>query len=349
MEKNEKKTKPYIIPVFIPFIGCPNKCIFCNQNAVTGLEKPVLPDEVFLLDYFNEFLSYTKKRSQRLEIAFFGGNFLGMDDSLIAKYLGIAKKFCDMGENRFIRFSTRPDTITREKMALLKGFPVKTIELGIQSIDGDVLRKSGRGHSPEDSLFAVKLIKEEFPEIDLGLQIMLGLPGDSRKAIFKTLKFVSHSNPVCLRIYPTLVLKNTPLEKLYEKGEYKPFDLDTAVEISSIIRRFSLKRNISIIRMGLPPEGAENHEIVSGPWHSSFGELVISRDFFKRISTSIVLKLSKTEGRELLVKIHPSFESGARGWKNTNIKNLKKKFLFSDIVFERDPLIEKEDYRIEIK
>ena len=348
MKKDDSSDNPYIIPVFIPFQGCPNKCIFCNQNAVTGIKTPALPEREELLKYFNEFLSYSKKDKKRVEIAFFGGNFLGMDDSLIIKYLEIAKEFCGNYDSRGIRFSTRPDTIMDHKLDLLKDYPVKTIELGIQSIDDKVLKKAGRGHSAKDSFSAVELIKKRMPDVDLGLQIMIGLPGDSRNSIFKTLYFIKKSKPVYLRIYPTIVLKNTGLEKLFQRGLYKPVDLETAVDISSVIRDFCKKNKIRIIRMGIPPEGASHNEIVAGPWHPSFGELVISRSFYKRISLKLALHGKKTENKKLVLKLNSSFESSARGWKNKNIKNLEKRFPFKNIIVEKDNNIDFEDFSFEI-
>lgn len=332
---------PYVIPVFIPFEGCPNKCFFCNQNAVTGLKKAVLPQREELLLYFNEFLSYTRKKNMPLEVAFFGGNFLGMDNSLIIKYLDIAKEFTAEDETRGIRFSTRPDTILNDKLNLIENYPVKTIELGIQSLDDRVLRKSGRGHTALDSFNAVNLIKKRFPDVNLGLQIMPGLPGETPASIVKTLNFIKYSKPAYLRIYPLIVLKNTQLEKLYYKGLYEPLSLDKAVDTACIIRDFCVRRNISIIRMGLPPEGAKNHEMVAGPWHPGFGDLVIQKSIYKKIVIKILTAFTDTKDQDLVIHINPSLESSVRGFKNKNYFSLIEKFGLNDIVFEKNPLCEK--------
>ncbi|MGE4520470.1 MAG: elongator complex protein 3, partial [Desulfobacteraceae bacterium] len=310
--------EPLVIPVFIPFHGCPNKCFFCNQNAVTGHSAPVMPQKDELISYFKNFLSYTKNSERPVEVAFFGGNFLGMENDLILKYLEIAESFCNEGGDRGIRFSTRPDTISQEKLKFVSGFRIRTIELGIQSMDDRVLRKSGRGHTSCDSLNAVDLIRKH-ENVNLGLQIMPGMPGETRKSIFKTIKFLKYSRPEYLRIYPLVVLKNTQLEKLYRKGLFSPMELSSAVEVSSLIRDFSIKNQIRVIRMGLPSEAAEQENIIAGPWHPSFGELVISRSFYKKVSIKIIVSGKQTSGNELEIFINPSFESAARGLKNNNV------------------------------
>ncbi|MGM0418212.1 MAG: elongator complex protein 3 [Thermodesulfobacteriota bacterium] len=337
---------PYVIPVFIPFQGCPNKCFFCNQNAVTGVEKPQLPGKEELFSHFENFLSYSSGKKEFVEIAFFGGNFLGMDKDLVKKYLDIAAEYASGKENISIRFSTRPDTITKENLELIKGYNVKTIELGVQSMDDTVLRKSGRGHTAADSLKAADLIKNKFPGIRLGLQVMPGLPGETRKSIVKTLRFIQYCLPSYLRIYPLVVLKNTQLEKLYTKGLFKPLELDEAVTVSSLIRDFAVRRNINVIRTGLPPDGQANDEIVAGPWHPSFGELVIQKSFYKKNVTRILSSLVKTDNKTLIVKINPQSESGVRGYKNSNFFNLKKRFNFKDIKTEKNTDFQKDYFEI---
>ncbi|MDY0132271.1 MAG: radical SAM protein [Desulforegulaceae bacterium] len=341
--------QPFVIPVFIPFHGCPNKCFFCNQNAVTGKSSPVLPEKEELFKHFKKFISFSKISDRPIEIAFFGGNFLGMGNDIILKYLEIAESFCREGKNRGIRFSTRPDTISNEKLDLVSRFKIKTIELGIQSMDDRVLKKSGRGHTSKDSINAVDLIKKYREKFDLGLQIMPGLPGETRSSIFRTLRFLKYSSPKYLRIYPLVVLKNTHLEKMYYKGVFKPLELNQAVEMSSLIRDYSKRNKIKIIRMGLPSEAAEKDNIVAGPWHPSFGELVISRSFYKKVSMKILLSNKSTSGKNLYIFLNPSFESGARGLKNNNISNLKKRFCFKNIFIEKKPEIPFESFFIETR
>ncbi len=342
----KKSDCPYIIPVFIPFTGCKNKCFFCNQNAVTGVKEEIFPDKEGLFKYFKEFLSYSKEKRANTEIAFFGGNFLGMDNSLIYRYLDIATEFADGNKSLGIRFSTRPDTINSEKLSILSNYNIRTIELGIQSMDDRVLYNCGRGHSSLDSLRAVDLIKSQYPLVDTGLQIMPGLPGETRKGILKILKFLDYSKPKYLRIYPLVVLRKTRFEKMYKKGLFEPMSLDSAVEISSLIRDYAIRRGIYVIRMGLPPEAACNEDIVAGPWHESFGELVIQRSFYKKILVKIITAGIDCRDKKLVIKLNPSFESGARGFKNQNFKNLKKKFLFNDIIIEKDRKIAKEKFSI---
>lgn len=340
-----KNATPYVIPVFIPFIGCPNRCIFCNQNVVTGLKSPVLPNKKELFDYFRKFLSYSPKDKNIIEIAFFGGNFLGMDRPLIIKYLDIAKDFLiSLNCNGGIRFSTRPDTITDEKLNILEGYPIRTIELGIQSMDDEVLRQCKRGHLSKTTFEAVNLIKDKRADIKLGFQIMPGLPGDNCLALLKNISFIKQFTPDYLRVYPTLVLKNTLLEKKYLNGEYSPLSLNDAVNISSIYYDLCMRKNIKIIRIGLPPEGANNDDIVAGPWHPAFGELVMQHSFFKKICLKIILSNKETKQRELVFEINPSFESIVRGFKNKNIKGLKNRFEFESILIKKDVKIKKDEF-----
>ncbi len=254
-----------IFPIFITHQGCPFKCVYCNQNAITHdyrIDWDKIYDEVSNFTKFNKTLSNN-------EIAFFGGTFTALPQKIQQMYFD---KFADfLPKIRGFRLSTRPDCINRNILIFLKENKVTTIELGVQSLDDFVLKKSKRGYSAEKVFVASKLIKEF--GFDLGVQLMPGLPGSSQKTILETAKKTIQINPDFVRIYPTIVIKNTELEKWYREGNFRPLSLDEAIKISAEIISLFNSQKIKVIKIGLHSE-IEKEEIIAGPFHQSFGELV---------------------------------------------------------------------------
>lgn len=259
------------IPIFIPHEGCCHDCVFCNQRKITGVESSVTPKTA--RQEISDYLNSIKTDDCEIEIAYFGGSFTGLDISLQRDFLEVASSFDD---KRIVgvRMSTRPDYITDEILSICKEFGVKTIELGVQSTADDVLELNKRGHTFSDVVNSVKMIKES--GIDLGLQMMVGMYGSSPEKDIKTCEDIISLSPKCTRIYPTLVLNKTHLEKLYYSGIYVPYDLETAIEVSKECFVRFRKNDIDVIRMGLYPGDDLRSEgtIISGPFHSAFGELV---------------------------------------------------------------------------
>ncbi|WP_291569109.1 MULTISPECIES: elongator complex protein 3 [unclassified Clostridium] len=264
----------YIIPIFVPHEGCPHTCVFCNQDSITGSCFKINGE--FVENTIKEYLETIDRESSVVEVSFFGGTFTAIDINKQNELLSVAKNYKDCNKIDYIRLSTRPDYIDDKILANLKEHSADIIELGVQSLDDEVLIKSGRGHSADDVEKASKLIKEY--GFTLGHQIMLGLPGDNReKDILTARKSIAMKPDIC-RIYPSLVIKNTPMETLLERGEYKPYDLEEAVEISKIIYGMYVESGIKVIRIGLQPTEEINYgkEIVEGPFHPAFRELVES-------------------------------------------------------------------------
>lgn len=262
--------KHYNIPIFIAHFGCPNKCVFCNQNKITGRETNILPNEV--KGIIDEFL-YTLPSSSEKELAFFGGTFTAISLPLQKEFLSVGKDYIEKGFIKGIRLSTRPDNIDRDIVEMLKEYGVTTVELGVQSLDSKVLELSERGYGKEEVERAVKLLKEF--EIEVGIQIMPGLPGSSFESDLKTADEVVALKPNFTRIYPTLVINDTKLEKMYNNSEFQPLLLDEAVKLSAIIiAKFELA-GIKIIRVGLQPSEDIREEgvIIDGPFHPAFREL----------------------------------------------------------------------------
>lgn len=263
----------YIIPIFISHIGCPHQCVFCNQDKIAKeVENEVRAKDV--RETVEEYLETIDHNNSTVEISFFGGTFTAIDVNKQKELLSVAKEYKDRGFIDKIRMSTRPDAINGYILSYLKDYSVDIIELGVQSLDDEILRLSGRGHTVEDVKKASKLIKEY--GFTLGHQIMPGLPGDSFDKDIETAKKSIEMKPDICRIYPSLVIKDTPMEKMYERGEYKPYSLEEAVNISKELYKLYTEANINIIRMGLQP--TENitwgGDLVDGPFHPAFRELV---------------------------------------------------------------------------
>ena len=262
----------YIIPIFVPQEGCPHKCVFCNQDRITGLDEQVTSQIV--RKTINEYLETIDNSKAIVEVSFFGGTFTGIKEEKQKEFLSIAKEYKDKGLIKKIRLSTRPDYINDYILNYLKEYSVDIIELGVQSLDSEVLKKAGRGHTVEDVVKASKLIKEY--NIILGHQIMPGLPGDTFETDIKTVECSLQMNPDICRIYPALVIKDTPMEIMYKRNTYIPYTLEEAVEISKVMYDMYRNAGVNVIRIGLQPTDsiAEGKDVISGPFHPAFRELV---------------------------------------------------------------------------
>lgn len=266
--------KEYIIPIFIPFLGCPHDCAFCNQVKITNYKDSINKENT--IKQIDQYLSYFPNNDNPKEIAFFGGSFTGLETNIMISYLEIALTYKKKGIIDRIRLSTRPDYINNSILDILKKYEVDVIELGIQSLDNKILKSNERGHSKEDSIKASKLIKDY--GFKLGHQIMPGLYKDSYDSSIKTGLESINMNPDMVRIYPTLVIKDTKLERLYKENLYKPFTLDEAIDISSKLYMIYSYKNIPVIRIGLQPTENinDNKDVVAGPFHPSIRQLVES-------------------------------------------------------------------------
>lgn len=308
--------KHYNIPVFVPHVGCPNDCVFCNQKHITGTLKEIRSEEI--KEIINSHLKTIPENAYK-EIAFFGGSFTGIDMKLQRKYLKLAYEYVKRGDVSGIRLSTRPDYINKEILDQLAEFGVKVIELGVQSMDSEVLQKSNRGHTAEDVKKASEMIKEY--GFSLGLQMMTGLPGDTDEKSLKTADEIIALSPDFVRIYPTLVIKDTDLENMYRNGTYLPQSLDEAVNLAAkLLRKFS-DNNITVIRIALmtTDEISPGGKLVAGPFHSAFRELAESRIYYEDILKSSCGK------KKFTVRVNPLEISKVIGNKKCNIEKFKEK------------------------
>lgn len=274
--------KKYNIPIFIPHEGCPHTCIFCNQKKITGVHTSVTSDDARRI--IEDYLGFIPKDNRYVEIAFFGGSFTGLPIELQEEFLKAANEYSEYTNG--IRMSTRPDYINDEVLALCSRYNVRTIELGLQSADDEVLRLNEREHTFEQTVAAAKLIKQY--GISLGLQMMVGMYGSSPEKDIVTAEKTAELKPECVRIYPTLTLCGTKLEELYTVGEYTSYDLDTAIEVTNDVMRIFERQNIEIIRVGLhSDESLTDGNISAGPYHPAFRELIMSRRCREEIEMDI--------------------------------------------------------------
>ena len=279
-------SRHYIIPIFISHVGCPHQCVFCNQDKIARtLEKEVTGDEVRLT--VEEYLKTINRKNSTVEISFFGGTFTAIDVNKQKELLKVAKEYKEKGYIQKIRMSTRPDAINKYILDYLKDYKVDIIELGVQSLNNEVLRLSGRGHSAEDVYLASRLIKEY--GFTLGHQIMPGLPGDNFDKDIETTKKSIEMKPDICRIYPSLVIKETPMEDMYNKGIYMPYTVEEAVYISKEIYKLYKEAKVNIIRIGLQPTDSITlgKDVIAGPFHPAFRELVEGSLICDKISEKI--------------------------------------------------------------
>jgi histone acetyltransferase (RNA polymerase elongator complex component) len=319
--------KPFIIPIFLPHAGCPHRCVFCDQSSITGVRSTRPQKDV--CHQIEAFLKFKTERRNRIQIAFFGGNFLGMPADKIKRLLAVATEYIRSSRVNSIRFSTRPDTIDRKRLNLIKNFPVTTIELGVQSMDERVLSTTKRGHSALETETAIQQLKEFNYEI--GIQLMVGLPGDTPERSIASAQRIARLKPDFIRIYPTVVLAGSPLAAWYRKGDYVPLSMETAVSQAKKMYLLFKSENIRVIRMGLQASvDLENGStILAGPYHPAFGHQVYSEVFLDMAIAALESENSIEE--PLALRVHPCSISKMKGLKNKNIHILKEKFNIESI------------------
>lgn len=275
--------KHYNIPIFISHFGCPNSCVFCNQKKINGRETDVTMED--LRNTVEMYLETLPKNSKK-EVAFFGGTFTGISMNLQKEYLETTYEYIKNGSIDGIRLSTRPDCINDEIVKQLKKYGVTVVELGVQSLDEKVLLATERYYPVEVVERACETLKRY--GIKVGIQLMIGLPESTDESDFDTAQKALAMEPDIVRIYPTLVIKNTKMEQMFYKKEYTPLTIDEAIERTRRIYALLESNGVNIIRVGLQPSEdlREDGVVLGGPFHPAFRELVeteIYYSFFKRI------------------------------------------------------------------
>jgi len=317
---------PSIISFFIPHQGCTYNCIFCNQKTITGQRS-----SLNVQDVVRTIEEYLPALPSPCEVAFYGGSFTALPSSLQESYLSCVEPYIQSGRITGIRVSTRPDAIDIPNLELLAHYGVKTIELGVQSLERDVLAFAGREYVPSQVAEASLLIKEK--GFTLGHQLMIGLPLSDRSKELRSTRQVIQIGPSLIRIYPTLVIRGTGLARLFIRGEYQPLSLDEAIETTALMYIELEKARIKVIRMGLQTtqELEGPGEILAGPFHPAFGEMVYSRVFRWQAREAITRYLELWPAERLKLFVNRRSISKMVGQGRGNIIDLKREFQLCDL------------------
>ena len=308
-----------IIPVFVPHLGCPNNCVFCNQRRISGQSAPATAASVTkaVLDGIARIPG-----NSNIQLAFYGGSFTAIPVEEQKVLLDAALPFLHDGTLSSLRLSTRPDAIDPETLARLRGYGVKTIELGAQSMCDEVLRLSGRGHTLRQTEDSARLIKEN--GFELILQMMTGLPGDTKESTLETAKKIIALEPDGVRIYPTVIIEDTPLRDMWIAGKYKEHTVEEAVDWCAAVLPLFENAGIPVIRLGLnPTEELSGGSAVGGAYHPAFGELVRSRLLLDKARA---LLSGASHGENVTLCVNATDISTMTGQKRANITALCSEF-----------------------
>jgi len=337
--------KPYVIPVFITNEGCPHRCLFCDQGAITGEPRgpsgTVTANDVAAT--ILQALSRPRKSPDReVQVAFYGGSFTGLVRERQKELLGAVRPFLREGRVQAIRLSTRPDYVDEETGLFLGSQGVRVVELGVQSLDPVVLSATRRGYSADRVTEAFTLLKPS--GLIIGGQLMIGLPGESMAGLLASARRLAALGPEFVRLYPTLVLSGSGLAGLYREGQYLPLSLARAVVKTARVKQIFDEQGIRVIRMGLQPSASLEASLLAGPYHPAFGELVLSHLFFRRVRAGIA-----KHSRHGLVKviIAAQDESIFRGPGNNNMKRLARMGVLDRITLVLDARKPRFFFRIE--
>ena len=311
---------PFVIPVFIPHEGCPHACVFCNQHRISGRtgQDPVAPAEVEKI--ISEWLARRREGSRhRVQVAFYGGSFTGLPEGRQEELLAAAAPFRQQGLVQEIRLSTRPDYVEPPVIARLLRYGVAIVELGVQSLDPAVLAACNRGHSAKQAIRAISLLREA--GLQVGVQLMVGLPGQSFLSLAHTVRQVAALRPDFIRIYPVLVLKESRLATLYAEGHFRPLTLDQAVLQTAWMKNVFAGHGIRVVRMGLQPGPELEEALLAGPYHPAFGELVLARLMLRQTRRAL-----RTVPRGTMVKLSIAARDRSifQGMGSTNMKRLQQ-------------------------
>ena len=339
--------KEYIIPIFVPHLGCPNNCTFCNQKRISGQTKMVTAKDV--KDTIEYYLKNFKDNHKYVEVAFFGGSFTAIEKEKQEELLEAVQEYLEAKKVNSIRISTRPDCIDKDILKRMKKYHVKTIELGVQSTNNYILTKCKRGHTFEDTKKASKLIRRY--GFILGHQMMVGLPESTKQDEINTAKELIKLKPKIVRVYPVLVIKDTELADEYNRGEYIPLTIGQAVERCKEIVDLFNRNKIKVIRIGLQnteeisdPEN-EKSSVIAGPYHPAFRQLVESGMWYDSIVNEI--KKVNAKVKKVKIKANDLNVNNIIGHRKENILKLKETYDV-DVIIEKDDKIKPGQFKLEI-
>ena len=344
-----------IVPIFIPHYGCPYDCIFCDQRAITARDSA--PDEAETRRRIEEYLSTAESNPNitHREIAFFGGSFTGIPGEEQEKYLRVAKEYKDSGRVGYIRLSTRPDYIDGEILRRLRRYGVDMVELGAQSFDDEVLRLSRRGHDSRKIEESAQMIRDA--GLGLGIQLMVGLPGDSRGKCMESVRRTIALRPSAVRIYPTVVLRETGLHSMYLRGEYEPLKEEQAVDVVKDMLRAFAKAEIDVIRVGLKSSdliGGQGGAVAAGSYHPAFRQLAEAAWAREELEDELnrqLKEIPKNDRRGLRVTFSaaPGSFSNMVGLRRSNRIYFSERYPELKLLFAVDSSLSRNNYRVRIE
>ena len=313
-----------VIPVFVPHLGCPHRCVFCDQRRISGSAESA---EAETVRQAIETAAALPRNGAKRQLAFYGGSFTAIPAATQEELLGAAAEAIARGELDAIRLSTRPDAIDDEALARLRRYGAETIELGAQSMDDEVLRLSGRGHTAADVARAAEAVRAA--GFRLILQMMTGLPGDSDEKDLETARRLIALHPDGVRIYPTVIVRGTPLEEMWKRGEYREHTVEDAVRVCAKLLPLFEEAGVPVIRLGLnPTEELSGGEAVGGAYHPALGELVKSRVMYEKMR--VLLAELRPGSRAVLGAAERSL-SQAIGQKKENLRLLRDEFALTEL------------------
>ncbi|MDP3695316.1 MAG: radical SAM protein [Desulfocapsaceae bacterium] len=329
---------PLVIPIFIPHQGCPQQCLFCNQHSITGEREGRVDVAMQVAATIREWLLRPRRQAQardgqvsdpagrlrvlpvpQVQVAFFGGSFTCLPRARQEELLAEIQPFLASGQVGCIRLSTRPDCVDREVCSFLLSHGVRIVELGVQSLDDRVLQASRRGHDADDSRRAVALLQEAGMEV--GIQLLPGLPLETTGSFLRTVREVVTLAPAFVRLYPVLVVEHAGLAEMYRRGEYRPLSMNRALALTCRAKEILTAASIRVVRIGLQPSAALERELLAGPYHPAFGELVASRIWLKKIRP---LLASCPIGKRVTIQISPRDLSAVIGMKRLNMQRFER-------------------------
>lgn len=337
------KIKYYNIPIFIPEESCPFTCIYCDQKKISGASRTPTPKETETIIENHLKTLPNNDTTHVIGLAFFGGNFTGIDLKLQQQYLDIANKYLHSKQISSIRLSTRPDYIDEQKLAFLKHNNVTAIELGVQSTDDEVLKLSKRGYLSSQVFTAAKLIKKY--NFILGLQMMIGLPGDNKQKAIKTAQDIVNMEADETRIYPLLIIKDTDIHKMYIRKEYTPLELSETIDTCADLVKIFMESDIKILRLGLHPSEdlSTEKDLIAGPYSPALKQIVLSQIWMNNLESIMDIK-NKNKTLELEIAAHEA--SYAAGYKGINKEKLMT--VFKKVKFIKNTNMDDFQYRARI-
>ncbi len=335
------KKRRWIYPVFLPNMGCPHRCAFCDQHAVTGEVTGLPPLEALEADFPS---TGGGDREVVRQIAFYGGSFTALPLSVQKRYLDWAAAKVRQGLVDSLRCSTRPDALSDDELAFLSDYPIQTVEIGVQSLDDGVLAAIGRGHTAKDAEVAVEKVLAKGWEA--GVQLMPGLPGETLKGFLRGVSAVAGWGVRDARLYPVVALEGTRLAMAYRRGRYRPLSLKEAVLWCARASEILEESGVTVIRVGLPDSDLLRRSIVAGPYHPAFGFLVQSFRFHQRLQSALCR--ASSSARAVRIHLSPRDVPLLMGDRGQAWKTLLAAYPGMDFRYEVDSGLSKGDVKLEV-